>query len=119
MTQMLTKDITRVGHNFEAGTLGSLGSVCRYGMRLARGGLSPARRRTAGCGVLGRLNKMGIVTNTTLLGEGGRRWATAWAVADEHLAVLDRLAQEKLRTNPAPSEFVRRNRRNRGGGVAQ
>jgi hypothetical protein len=59
--------------------------------------------------VLRRLNKMGCVTNTTLLGEGGRRWATAWAVADEYLAVRDRLAREKLRTNLATSECVRRN----------
>ena len=118
MTQMLTKDITRVGHNFEAvPRLG--GSVRRHGMRLGAGWFVAGETPDGWVRVLWRLNKMGIVTNTTLLGEGGRRWATAWAVADEYLAVLDRLAQEKLRTNPAPSEFVRRNRRNRGGGVAQ
>jgi proline dehydrogenase len=75
--------------------------VRRYGMRLG------ARRFVAGetldecVQVLRRLNEAGLVTNTTLLGEGVRDEATARAVVATYIAVLDRIVQERLRTNLA------------------
>ncbi len=75
--------------------------VRQYGIRLG------ARRFIAGetlddcVRVLRRLNETGFVTNTTLLGEAVEDAATSQTVVDEYLVVLDRLAEEKLRTNLA------------------
>lgn len=74
-------------------------SVRKYGMRLG------ARRFVAGetldecVHVLRRLNSAGFQTNTTLLGESVKDVATAQSIAREYLGVLDRLAEERLRTN--------------------
>jgi proline dehydrogenase len=50
---------------------------------------------------LRKLNEQGLVTNTTLLGEGVRDEATATAVVAEYEKILDRIAAEKLQTNIA------------------
>jgi proline dehydrogenase len=76
-----------------------VGWVRRYGMRLGAGRFVAGETLDDCVRVLRRLNEMGFVTNTTLLGEAVRDARTAQAAANEYLAVLDRLAQEKLRTN--------------------
>ena len=75
--------------------------VRRYGMRLGAGRFVAGETLDDCVRVLRRLNEMGFVTNTTLLGEAVRDAATAQAVTNEYLAVLDRLAEERLRTNLA------------------
>jgi proline dehydrogenase len=75
--------------------------VRKYGMRLGAGRFVAGETLDDCVRVLRRLNEMGFVTNTTLLGEAVRDAATARAVTEEYLTVLDRLAQEKLRTNLA------------------
>jgi proline dehydrogenase len=71
----------------------------RYGMRLG------ARRFVAGetldecVAVLHRLQQQGFKTNTTLLGEAVRDEDTVRQVAAAYLRVLDRIRQERLRTN--------------------
>jgi proline dehydrogenase len=47
------------------------------------------------------LNGRGLLTNTTLLGEGVRDEATARGVGDAYVAILDRIAAEGVRTNVA------------------
>ncbi|MBI4277691.1 MAG: proline dehydrogenase family protein [Armatimonadetes bacterium] len=51
--------------------------------------------------VLRRLNAAGLVTNTTLLGEGVKDAVAAAAIGETYLGVLDRIAAEGLRTNLA------------------
>jgi proline dehydrogenase len=75
--------------------------VHTHGMRFG------ARRFVAGDSldqavpVLRRLNEQGLLTNTTLLGEGVREPAEARAVVGEYDDVLDRIEAEGLRTNLA------------------
>ena len=71
----------------------------RYGMRLGAGRFVAGETLDECVRVLRRLNEMGFVTNTTLLGEDVDNAAAAERVVDEYLTVLDRLAQERLRTN--------------------
>jgi proline dehydrogenase len=75
--------------------------VRRYGMRLGAGRFVAGETLDDCVRVLRRLNEAGFVTNTTLLGEAVRDAETARGVTDEYVAVLDRLAQETLRTNLA------------------
>src|SRR2546421_11972203 len=49
--------------------------------------------------VLRALNDRGLWANTTLLGEGIRDEEEARAVADDYVALVDRLANERLRPN--------------------
>ena len=75
--------------------------VQRHGMRLG------ARRFVAGetldeaVPVLRRLNEQGLVTNTTLLGEGVRDESETRAVVRDYTDVLDRVEREGLKTNVA------------------
>jgi proline dehydrogenase len=77
------------------------GFVRRHGMRFG------ARRFVAGesfeeaVPVLRELNGRGLLTNTTLLGEGVREPAETRAVVDDYKRVLDGIRREGLRTNIA------------------
>jgi proline dehydrogenase len=77
------------------------GFVRRHGMRFG------ARRFVAGetfetaVPVLRQLNERGLLTNTTLLGEGVREPDETRAVVEEYERVLDGIAREGLRTNLA------------------
>ncbi len=77
------------------------GFVRRHGMRFG------ARRFVAGetfeeaVPVLGQLNRRGLLTNTTLLGEGVREPGETRAVVEEYERVLDGIARANLRTNLA------------------
>jgi proline dehydrogenase len=77
------------------------GFVRRHGMRFG------ARRFVAGetfeeaVPVLGQLNSRGLLTNTTLLGEGVREPRETQAVVEEYELVLDRISRANLRTNLA------------------
>jgi proline dehydrogenase len=77
------------------------GFVRRHGMRFG------ARRFVAGetfdeaVPVLRQLNDRGLLTNTTLLGEGVREPGETRAVVDEYARVLDGIARASLRTNLA------------------
>jgi proline dehydrogenase len=77
------------------------GFVRRHGMRFG------ARRFVAGetfeeaVPVLKHLNDRGLLTNTTLLGEGVREPDETQAVVEEYQRVLDSIAHEGLRTNLA------------------
>jgi proline dehydrogenase len=73
--------------------------VRRYGMRLGAGRFVAGETLDECVRVLRRLNEMGFVTNTTLLGEDVDTAAAAERVVVEYLGVLDRLAHERLRTN--------------------
>lgn len=72
--------------------------VRRYGMRLGAGRFVAGETLDECVRVLRRLNAMGLVTNTTLLGEDVDTVAAAERVVTAYLGVLDRLAQERLRT---------------------
>ncbi len=77
------------------------GFVRRHGMRFG------ARRFVAGetfeeaVPVLGQLNERGLLTNTTLLGEGVRAPGETQEVVEEYERVLDGIAHAGLRTNLA------------------
>jgi proline dehydrogenase len=77
------------------------GFVRRHGMRFG------ARRFVAGetfeeaVPVLRQLNERGLLTNTTLLGEGVREPDETQAVVEEYERVLDGIARAGLRTNLA------------------
>jgi proline dehydrogenase len=71
----------------------------RYGMRLGAARFVAGETLDECVAVLRRLQDQGFKTNTTLLGEGVRDEATVREVAAEYLRVLDRIAQERLRTN--------------------
>jgi proline dehydrogenase len=77
------------------------GFVRRHGMRFG------ARRFVAGetfeeaVPILEQLNERGLLTNTTLLGEGVREPGETQAVVEEYERVLDGIARAGLRTNLA------------------
>ncbi len=75
--------------------------VRRYGMRMGAARFVAGETLDECVVVLRRLNEQGLHTNTTLLGEGVRDERMAAAVVDEYERVLDRIAEEKLRTNIA------------------
>lgn len=75
--------------------------VQRYGMRLGAARFVAGETLDAAVPVLRRLGEQGLLTNTTLLGEGVSDEREARAVADEYRRVLDRIAAEGLRTNVA------------------
>ncbi|MGA7671868.1 MAG: proline dehydrogenase family protein [Nitrolancea sp.] len=75
--------------------------VRRYGMRMGAARFVAGETLDECVVVLRRLNQQGLATNTTLLGEGVRDEQMAAAVVDEYERVLDRIADEKLRTNIA------------------
>ncbi len=73
----------------------------RYGMRLGAGRFIAGETLDECVAVLKRLTAAGFDTNTTLLGEGVDDVPAASAIADEYVAVLDRLASERLPTRLA------------------
>lgn len=75
--------------------------VTRYGFRLGAARFVAGESFDAAVPVLRRLNESGLLTNTTLLGEGVRDEAATRAVVDAYRDVLDRIRAEGLRTNVA------------------
>jgi len=75
--------------------------VRRFGMRLGASRFVAGETLDQAVPVLRRLNEQGLLTNTTLLGEGVRDRATALRVVDEYCRILDRIAAERLQTNVA------------------
>jgi proline dehydrogenase len=75
--------------------------VQRYGFRLGAARFVAGESLDAAVPVLRRLNESGLLTNTTLLGEGVRDETETRAVVDAYRALLDRIAAESLRTNVA------------------
>jgi hypothetical protein len=75
--------------------------VQRYGFRLGAARFVAGESLDDAVPVLRRLNESGLLTNTTLLGEGVRDEAETRAVVAAYREVLDRLKTEGLRTNVA------------------
>ncbi|MGH3008160.1 MAG: proline dehydrogenase family protein [Gaiellaceae bacterium] len=75
--------------------------VQRYGFRLGASRFVAGERLDAAVPVLRRLNEGGLLTNTTLLGEGVRDEAETRAVVAGYTELLDRIKTESLRTNVA------------------
>ncbi len=75
--------------------------VQRYGFRLGAARFVAGESLDAAVPVLRRLNDDGLLTNTTLLGEGVRDEAETRAVVDAYRGLLDRIRAERLRTNLA------------------
>jgi proline dehydrogenase len=75
--------------------------VGRHGLRLGASRFVAGETLDQLVPVLRRLNDQGLLTNTTLLGEGVRSRDEAWAVVETYRAVLDRIAAEGLKTNLA------------------
>ncbi len=75
--------------------------VQRYGFRLGAARFVAGESLDAAVPVLRRLNEQGLLTNTTLLGEGVREEAETREVVDAYRELLDRIHAEGLRTNVA------------------
>ena len=75
--------------------------VRRYGFRLGAARFVAGESLDAAVPVLRRLNEQGLLTNTTLLGEGVRDEAETRVVVDAYREVLDRIHAEALQTNVA------------------
>ena len=75
--------------------------VQRYGFRLGAARFVAGETLDDAVPILRRLNESGLLTNTTLLGEGVRDEAEARAVVGAYRDVLDRIEAEGLRTNVA------------------
>jgi proline dehydrogenase len=75
--------------------------VQRYGFRLGAARFVAGETLDAAVPVLRRLDEQGLLTNTTLLGEGVHDEAETLAVVAAYEEVLDRIAAEGLRTNVA------------------
>ena len=75
--------------------------VQRYGFRLGAARFVAGESLDAAVPVLRRLNEQGLLTNTTLLGEGVRDEAATREVVAAYRDVLDRIHAEGLRTNVA------------------
>jgi proline dehydrogenase len=75
--------------------------VRRHGMRLGARRFVAGETFEAAVPVLRGLNERGLLTNTTLLGEGVREPAETRAVVEEYKGVLDAIHREGLRTNVA------------------
>ena len=75
--------------------------VRRHGMRFGAARFVAGETLDQLVPVLRRLNEQGLLTNTTLLGEGVRSPEEAGAVVVAYREVLDRIAAEGLRTNVA------------------
>jgi proline dehydrogenase len=73
--------------------------VQRYGFRLGAARFVAGESLDAAVPILRRLNDDGLLTNTTLLGEGVRDEAATRAVVDAYRELLDRIQAEELRTN--------------------
>lgn len=75
--------------------------VTRYGFRLGASRFVAGETLDDAVPLLRRLNENGLLTNTTLLGEGVRDEAETHAVVGTYREVLDRIQTEGLRTNLA------------------
>jgi proline dehydrogenase len=75
--------------------------VQRYGFRLGAARFVAGETLDDAVPVLRRLNENGLLTNTTLLGEGVRDEAETRAVVAAYREVLDRIQAEGLQTNVA------------------
>jgi proline dehydrogenase len=75
--------------------------VQRYGFRLGAARFVAGETLDQAVPVLRRLNESGLLTNTTLLGEGVRDEAETHSVVAAYREVLDRIQAEGLRTNVA------------------
>ncbi len=75
--------------------------VQRYGFRLGAARFVAGETLDEAVPVLRRLNDSGLMTNTTLLGEGVRDEAETREVVATYRNVLDRIQAEGLRTNVA------------------
>jgi proline dehydrogenase len=75
--------------------------VQRYGFRLGASRFVAGESFDAAVPVLRRLNENGLLTNTSLLGEGVRDEAETRAVVAAYREVLERIRAESLRTNVA------------------
>ena len=75
--------------------------VRRYGFRLGAARFVAGETLDDAVPVLRRLNESGLLTNTTLLGEGVHDEAETRAVVAAYREVLDRIDAEALRTNVA------------------
>jgi proline dehydrogenase len=76
-------------------------AVRRHGMRLGAARFVAGETFDAAIPVLRDLNRKGLRTNTTLLGEGVKDAATTREVVAEYSRDLDRIATEGLQTNIA------------------
>ena len=77
------------------------GLVQKYGFRLGASRFVAGESLDAAVPVLRGLNDKGLLTNTTLLGEGVNTEAETVAVVSAYQGLLDRIAAEGLRTNVA------------------
>ena len=75
--------------------------VQRYGFRLGAARFVAGESLDDAVPVLQRLNDSGLLTNTTLLGEGVRDEAETRSVVAAYRELLDRIHAERLRTNVA------------------
>jgi proline dehydrogenase len=75
--------------------------VRKYGFRLGAARFVAGETLDDAVPVLRRLNESGLLTNTTLLGEGVREEAETRAVVTAYQELLDRIQVEGLRTNVA------------------
>ena len=75
--------------------------VRRHGMKLGAARFVAGETIDEAVPVLRRLNDQGLAANTTLLGESVRDEAETKRVAAEYVAIVDRLADERLRCNVA------------------
>jgi proline dehydrogenase len=73
--------------------------VQRYGFRLGAARFVAGESLDAAVPILRRLNDDGLLTNTTLLGEGVCDEAETRTVVNAYRELLDRIQAEKLRTN--------------------
>ena len=73
--------------------------VRRHGMRLGAARFVAGETLDQAVPILRRLQEQGLLTNTTLLGEGVRSEEETRAVVDEYREVLDRIRGEGLKTN--------------------
>jgi proline dehydrogenase len=76
-------------------------AVRRYGLRLGAARFVAGESLDECVPVLRALNERGLLTNTTVLGEGVASTDAAESVVQGYVAVLDRVAREKLQTNVA------------------
>jgi proline dehydrogenase len=77
------------------------GLVRTHGMRFGAGRFVAGESFDQAVPVLRRLNDRGLLTNTTMLGEGVRDDAETKVVVEEYERVLERIEAEGLRTNLA------------------
>jgi proline dehydrogenase len=77
------------------------GLVQKYGFRLGAARFVAGESLDTAVPVLRGLNDKGLLTNTTLLGEGVTTEAETVAVVSAYQGLLDRIAAEGLRTNVA------------------